>query len=153
MSTVRAFLTPARRKAIYATLVALGAVVQTLGWLDAVQVAHWLDVASQILGVLGLLLATLNVDTTTVNGMPAEESPGAAAVVDASSPTGAVAGDGSDLPAGAPVEVTPADGSMGDSLEDFGGSARAGIESIAGDALGQPYSGDTKHDAAHHDGH
>jgi hypothetical protein len=55
-------------------------------------------------------MATLNTDTTTVNGMPAAEAPGAVAVVEPSSPTGAAAGMGSDLPDGAPVVVEEYEG-------------------------------------------
>jgi hypothetical protein len=71
MTTIAAWFTPARRKAIYATLAALGVLVQTIGLLDAVTVAHWLDVASQALAVGGLVLATVNTDTSTPTGMPA----------------------------------------------------------------------------------
>ena len=88
MTRIRAFFTPAKRKAIYATLAAVGLLVQTLGYADAVTVAHWLDVSSQVLAIGGLVMATLNTDTTTVNGMPAAEAPGAVAVVEPSSPTG-----------------------------------------------------------------
>jgi hypothetical protein len=44
--------------------------VQTLGYADAVTVAHWLDVSSQVLAIGGLVMATLNTDTSTPSGMP-----------------------------------------------------------------------------------
>ena len=117
MTRIRAFFTPAKRKAIYATLAAVGLLVQTLGYADAVTVAHWLDVSSQVLAIGGLVMATLNTDTTTVNGMPAAEAPGAVAVVEPSSPTGAAAGMGSDLPDGAPVVVEEYEGRHAASVE------------------------------------
>ena len=67
------WLTPAKRKAIYGVLAALGALAQTLGLLSADDVAHWLDVATQVLAVAGLVMAFVHTDTSTSDGMSAEE--------------------------------------------------------------------------------
>ena len=64
------WLTPARRKAIYGLAASLGVLVQTLGLTDAVTVAHWLDVTSQVLAIGGTILAFANTDTSTPDGMP-----------------------------------------------------------------------------------
>lgn len=68
------WLTPARRKAIYTLLVAVGAILVAVDALPQTEVDRWLGIAGQVLSALGLLMAAVHTDTSTASGMPADES-------------------------------------------------------------------------------
>jgi hypothetical protein len=54
------FLTPARRRAIYAAGAALFGVLVALGVIDATTSGEWLAILDKVLGFASLLLAVLN---------------------------------------------------------------------------------------------
>ena len=82
--TIVSWLTPDRRKALYALAAAVLAVMVALGVIEQDAATKWLDVVSQLGGVLVLLVATLHTGGTyvapvepPVTEAPADEVPGA----------------------------------------------------------------------------
>jgi hypothetical protein len=57
MDQVIAWLNPAKRKALYGVLLAFATLVVVLGYATQVTVENWVELAVQVLGVVGLLLA------------------------------------------------------------------------------------------------
>lgn len=54
-----AWLTPARRRSIYAALAAIGAILVVLGWTTDSVVTGWVGVADAVLSVVALILASV----------------------------------------------------------------------------------------------
>lgn len=75
MTQLVAFFTPARRKAIYAVGAAVFGLLVTLGVIDAATSGEWLGILDRVLGLVTLILAAVNTDTSTDSGMPAGEQP------------------------------------------------------------------------------
>lgn len=70
METVRKFLTPAGRKAIYSIAAGVFAILVVLGVIDAAQSDQWLSLLDKVLGFIVTFLAAAKTDTKTATGMP-----------------------------------------------------------------------------------
>ena len=67
------WLTPARRKAIYAAAAGVGAILVLAGVVTEGDVAHWLDIVGKTLDVAALVMAVIHTDPSTPTGQPAGE--------------------------------------------------------------------------------
>ncbi len=67
------WLTPTRRKAIYAAAAGLGALLVLAGVVTEGDVAHWLDIVGKTLDVAALIMAVIHTDPNTPTGQPAGE--------------------------------------------------------------------------------
>lgn len=67
------WLTPTRRKAIYAAAAGLGALLVLAGVVTEGDVAHWLDIVGKTLDVAALVMAVIHTDPSTPTGEPAAE--------------------------------------------------------------------------------
>ena len=67
------WLTPARRKAIYAAAAGVGAILVLAGVVTEGDVAHWLDIVGKTLDVAALIMAVIHTDPSTPTGQPANE--------------------------------------------------------------------------------
>jgi hypothetical protein len=62
-------LDPAKRKALYGLILAAGTLLVTLGYASEVTVQNWVEVIMQVVGVLGLLLASYNAKRLDYTGI------------------------------------------------------------------------------------
>lgn len=82
--TLVSWLTPDRRKALYALAAAVLAIMVAVGAIDQDTASRWLDVAAQVGGVLVLAVAVIHTGGTytapvepPVTEVPSDEVPGA----------------------------------------------------------------------------
>jgi len=67
------WLTPARRKAIYAAAAAIGTILVLVGVITDGDVTHWLDILGKTLDAAALVMAVVHTDPSTPTGEPVAE--------------------------------------------------------------------------------
>ena len=69
-SAVKAFFTPARRKAIYGVVGGVFTLLLAFNIITADQMTSWLDILTRAFAAAATLMAFFNTDTSTSSGMP-----------------------------------------------------------------------------------